>query len=66
VIVLQIKENNVLNDKFDCSYDNLGTSMSIEEIGKLGIAKLFRFIMMGINVLSALIKFKSELSGFAI
>ena len=66
VIGLQIKENNLINDKFDCRYVNLGTSTSIDEIGKRGFAKLFRLIIIWCNVLSALIKFKPDLCCFAI
>jgi len=66
VIGLQIKNSIILNDKFECSYINLGTSTSIDEIGKRGFTKLFRFGTIWFNVLSELIKFKPELCYFAI
>lgn len=66
VIGFQIKNSIILNDKFECSYINLGTSTSIDEIGKRGLTKLFRFGTIWFNVLSELIKFKPELCYFAI
>ncbi len=40
---LQIKESKAINEKFDCKYINLGTSRTIEEIGKSRFVKLFRY-----------------------
>jgi len=43
IVGLQIKESKILNKTFDCKYINLGTSITIEEIGKRSIVKLFRY-----------------------
>lgn len=40
---LQIKESKVINSTFDCEYINLGTSKTIEEIGKRRLVKIFRY-----------------------
>jgi len=41
---LQIKESKVINNTFDCEYINLGTSRTIEEIGKRRLVKIFRYV----------------------
>jgi glycosyltransferase involved in cell wall biosynthesis len=63
---MQIKNSSLINDVFDCTYVNLGTSTTIDEIGKRGLTKLFRFVSIWFNVLYQLIKFKPELCYFAI
>ena len=40
-----IKNSKLINEELDCHYVNLSTSRSVGEIGKLHIAKLFRFLM---------------------
>ncbi len=42
VVSQQIKESKVINDAFDCDWVNLGTSRSMEEIGKNNPIKIFR------------------------
>lgn len=48
VVSEQIKNSKVINDAFDGDYVNLGTSRSMDEIGKgglwLNLQKLFRFV----------------------
>lgn len=66
VIGMQIKNSTKINDEFDCLYINLGTSVSIDEIGKRGFVKLFRFASIWFNVLGQLIIFRPELCYFAI
>lgn len=41
-----IKESSRVNDLFDTRYINIGTSTSIEEIGKSGVAKFFRYMWL--------------------
>lgn len=66
VIGMQIKNSTKINDEFDCLYVNLGTSVSIDEIGKQGFVKLFRFASIWFNVLRQLIIFRPKLCYFAI
>lgn len=39
-----IKNSKIINNSFDCSYINLGTSKRIEEIGKFRFHKIFGYI----------------------
>lgn len=66
VVGLQIKNSTKINDEFESRYVNLGTSVSIDEIGKRGFIKLFRFASIWFNVLRQLIIFRPELCYFAI
>ena len=66
VIGMQIKNSTKINDEFDCLYVNLGTSVSIDEIGKRGFVKVFRFASIWVTVLRQLIIFRPGLCYFAI
>lgn len=66
VIGMQIKNSTKINDEFDCLYVNLGTSVSIDEIGKRGFIKVFRFASIWFTVLRQLIIFRPGLCYFAI
>lgn len=66
VVGLQIKDSALINNQYDCCYINLGTSLSIDEIGKQGFVKLFRFFLIWLKVLRCLIFFKPNLCYFAI
>lgn len=44
VVSQQIKDSKVINDAFDCDWINLGTSRSMDEIGKKTLAKPFRLL----------------------
>lgn len=66
VIGMQIKNSTKINDEFDCRYVNLGTSVSIDEIGKRGFVKVFRFATIWFTVLHQLIIFRPDLCYFAI
>lgn len=66
VVGLQIKSSFTINDEFNCRYINLGTSNSIDEIGKQGFVKLFRFASIWFSVLRQLLFFRPELCYFAI
>jgi glycosyltransferase involved in cell wall biosynthesis len=61
-----IKESTSINQAFDCHYINLGTSGSIDEIGKGGITKLFRYISILGKTISKLILSRPELCYLAI
>jgi glycosyltransferase involved in cell wall biosynthesis len=41
-----IKESKVINNGFDCHYINLGTSESVEDIGRNSIKKLSRYLSL--------------------
>lgn len=66
VIGMQIKNSAKINDEFDCLFVNLGTSVSIDEIGKRGFVKVFRFASIWFTVLRQLIIFRPGLCYFAI
>ena len=61
-----IKESRVVNEAFDCDFVNLSTSRSMEEIGKGGIKKLFRFVAAYFEVLWKLITRRYSLCYLAI
>lgn len=44
VVSQQIKDSKFINDAFDCDWINLGTSRSMDEIGKKTLAKPFRLL----------------------
>ncbi len=54
----QIRESTKINDTFDCKYINLGISTSIDEIGKGGINKWFRYLKIIWLTIIHLIKFR--------
>jgi glycosyltransferase involved in cell wall biosynthesis len=66
VVGLQIKKSKIINSSFDCSYVNLGTSKSIDEIGRNAILKVVRYISIVLKVLWYLINNKPKLCYFAI
>ena len=61
-----IKESRVVNEAFDCDFVNLSTSRSMEEIGKGGIKKPFRFVAAYFEVLWKLITRRYSLCYLAI
>ena len=66
VVGLQIKESKLINTDFNCTYINLGTSYSIDEIGKNSISKIFRFLTILWKVVRNLIVNRPDLCYFAI
>ena len=66
MVGMQIKHSSVINKEFDCHYVNLGTSVGLDEIGKRGFVKLFRFSAIWFNVFRQLIIFRPKLCYFAI
>ena len=43
---LQIKNSTLINDDFDCTYINLSTSVTVDEIGKGSVNKIVRYFKM--------------------
>lgn len=58
---LQIKNSKVVNETFDCKYINLGTSVTIEEIGKRRFVKLLRYLAILWKVLKAVLVHQPDL-----
>ena len=65
MVGLQIKESKSVNEAFDCSYINLGTSITIEEIGKRRFVKLFRYLSILGQLLRAIIFNRPDLCYFS-
>ena len=63
---LQIKESKIINDSFECEYINLGTSVSIDEIGKRKFVKLFRYLCILFKVLKSIIFHRPYLCYFSL
>lgn len=45
-----IRDSKLINSTFDCHYINLTTAKSLQDIGKVGLKKLWRFLMLLIMV----------------
>ena len=56
-----IKESTQINNAFNSNYINLGTSNSIDEIGKKGIAKVVTYFKIILKVFKQLMVFKPDL-----
>ncbi len=61
VMGAQIKDSQIVNNSFRCSYINIGTSKSINEIGKNPSAKIFRYLNILKQTFQNLIFFKPQL-----
>jgi len=61
-----IKDSNIINKSFDSRYVNLGTSTSMDEIGKNPLRKISRYLFILWQVFVQLLKFKPSLCYFAI
>jgi glycosyltransferase involved in cell wall biosynthesis len=66
VVGKAIMESKLINEAFDCRYINLGTSVSIDEIGKGGMRKIFRYASILGQIIWQLIFFRPELGYVAI
>ncbi|TVZ16947.1 glycosyltransferase family 4 protein [Maribacter sp. MAR_2009_72] len=53
-----IRESKLVNSSFNCHYINLSTSNSVDEIGKTGLIKWFRYIKILTITLNRLLSFK--------
>ena len=56
-----IHDSKLINDKFDCHYINLTTAKSLQDIGKGGIKKLWKFLKLLWHILRSLKKVKPQL-----
>lgn len=61
VVGSYIKDSALINNTFNSKYINLGTSKSIDEIGKKGLGKFVIYIKIILNVIKQLIVFKPDL-----
>lgn len=50
-----IHDSKLINDKFECHYINLTTAKSLQDIGKGGIKKLWKFICLLTKIVKSLV-----------
>jgi len=65
IVGLQIKNSTIINEAFSCKYINLGTSVTIEEIGKRRLVKLLRYFAIFWRVLKTVIIHRPDLCYFS-
>lgn len=56
-----IHDSKLINESFCCRYINLTTAKSLQDIGKGGIGKLWKFVCLFGKVIKAVISFKPRL-----
>lgn len=56
-----IHDSKVINERFDCHYINLTTAKSLQDIGKGGVKKLWRFFCLLLKMVKALVRVKPQL-----
>ncbi len=56
-----LRESKLINDSFDCRYINLGTSTSVEDIGRTSLGKYFRYLSLLWQVKKHLLLFRPKL-----
>ena len=56
-----IKESRLINESFDCRYINLGTSATVEEIGKNLAGKFLRYLKLIWQVKKAMLFFRPDI-----
>lgn len=61
-----IMDSAIINNNFHCSYVNLGTSQNVDEIGKSGIKKWFRYFNLLANTLKKIVVFKPDVVYFTL
>ena len=66
IVGLQIKESKIINEAFSCKYINLGTSKTIEEIGKKRVVKFFRYLAILFQIFWNVILNRPDLCYFSI
>lgn len=66
VVGLHIKESKVINATFDCRFINLGTSATIDEIGKNAFGKIIRYFSILWQVIKNLFAHRPDLCYLAI
>ena len=66
MVGLQIKESKFINETFDCKYINLGTSNTINEIGRRKAIKLFRYFKIIWHLLENITLYRPDFCYFSI
>jgi glycosyltransferase involved in cell wall biosynthesis len=61
-----IKKSRTINDSFNCRFINLGTSSSIDQVGRMSFMKPFRYLKILWQVLVKLVTFRPDLCYIAI
>lgn len=61
-----IKESTLIQESFDCDFVNLSTSRTMDEIGKGGLKKIFRFLGSLCTLLGKLLTHRYDLCYIAI
>jgi Glycosyltransferase len=56
-----IKDSIEVNSKFDCTYVNLSTSKTVDDIGKSSFSKYFTFLRLYVNVLTSILHNRFDL-----
>lgn len=56
-----IHDSKVINGRFDCHYINLTTAKSLQDIGKGGVKKLWRFLCLLLRIVKGLVTVKPQL-----
>lgn len=56
-----IHDSKVINERFDCHYINLTTARSLQDIGKGGVKKLWRFFCLLLRIVKGLVRVKPQL-----
>ncbi|MCF0192357.1 MAG: glycosyltransferase family 4 protein [Prevotella sp.] len=56
-----IQESKIINEAFDCHYINLTTATSLQDIGKGGIKKLFRYLKLLVTIVRAVRMLKPQM-----
>jgi len=64
VVGRYIKDSKAVNETFNCRFVNLGTSASVEDIGRNSFRKLLRYLSLIWQVKKQLILFRPELCYF--
>lgn len=56
-----IHDSKVINERFGCHYINLTTAKSLQDIGKGGVKKLWRFFCLLLRIVKGLVRVKPQL-----
>ncbi len=56
-----IHDSQLVNERFDCHYINLTTAKSLQDIGKGGIGKLWKFVRLLGRIVRSVVKLKPQL-----
>lgn len=66
VMGLQVKESKLIAASYDCRHVNLGTSITIDEIGRNYLGKIIRYLTILCNVVVNLLRRRPDLCYLAI